>query len=113
MIKEQEKNLVMQAIRITTEHLIEEQEREYAKISSIPSFPEKFNFPNDLDTVAAEFYSTVANLTIEHHTWLPEELEKIPDVRLKGLLGFYNATANQLQLMKAAKAFYLATHQCN
>jgi hypothetical protein len=103
MLKNDEKQLALRAVRTAKQHVIDEQASIFEEIEQLLTIPLQVKNAGE-DTDNATVIVELANSTLNvNHPWLPAELDQIPDVELRGALGIYSAALCQLEHLRASR----------
>ena len=113
MIKYDEKRAVLHAVGIAIKDAIAEQNNLYQENESTLNSCSRIAFQKAAEQAAKAFFTVLNSQPLAKVTWLPEELDRIPDPKMRGALGLYNAAINQLEFIKATGIFNKALSECS
>ena len=111
MLKNDEKQLALRAVRTAKQHVMDEQTsivEEIEKLLTVPLQIKHAEADADSATVIVELANSTLNV---NRPWLPPELNQIPDTELKGALGIYSAALCQLEHLRASRDLLRAAVQ--
>lgn len=101
MLKNDEKQLALQAVRTAKQQVIEEQNSIVEEIEQLPTTSLEIKHADASSVI--EIVHLANSALNAGHPWLPGELDQIPDVELRGALGIYSAALRQLGYLRASR----------